>query len=572
MPPILNLNTADRQAFGPSYDRPADVHHLCELVRFGTLHLPPHPNWNGDILDWSSDPFGDRNWKFQHHTLRWLNPLRWAALDGDEQARQAWLRTARSWFEANVPAASSPSDFAWKDMADGNRAIQLSLGARLIGHENLGWYSELLSYHRDWLMDESHIVGKNHGLHQHAGLLVVSAVLCDEEGQATAHARMVEQFESTFDAQGGNDEGSAAYHQMNVRWWEQSWKRVELEGMTIPSTVRARQEAAGKVLAHLAQPDGSLPQIGDSARGKVTAGLSPQADYAATRGRQGTQPGATTMVLDRGYVLSRSGWGKTRPIVEESYLLLRHGADMRAHSHQDRGSVHIYAAGRPWLVDSGFHSYQTGDPTRDYLHSRQAHNLPSLLGVKHWDTAAVDLVRTTITDDVHDFEVVDRGYTSAEVRRRVTYLTGPDCWIVWDTTTADTATLAQRWHVDIGITCTRHDRGFELRDGNRSLNMTWLGATPRLQRHEAAEGDLQGWIGTRWKTLKPGTLITAEANGKRGRLVTLIAPSAPRELGVVRSYVTTTGVLDAVLMRGPRVWRVRIDGDTVNVVEQKRSW
>ncbi|MEX3600474.1 heparinase II/III domain-containing protein [Kocuria carniphila] len=569
----LNLATADRQAFGKSYARTENTEEMAAAVLSGELHLPPHPVWRGDPVDWAADPFTDRNWQFQHHTLRWTNPLRWKALDGDAHARQEWLRIVRSWAENNVPAHQSPSKFAWKDMADGNRAIQLGLGARLVGQDDLPWFLELLTYHRDWLMDEAHIVGKNHGLHQHAGLLVVSAVLGDLDGMNVARGRMVEQFKSTFDAQGGNDEGSTSYHQLNLRWWVQSWQRVSLEGLEVPKDVKQRLSAAGTVLAHMAQPDGRLPQIGDSARGNVGVGLDPVSDFAATRGRSGMKPTETVRVLDNGYVFSRSGWGETRPVEQESHLLIRHGVDVRAHSHEDRGSVHIYANGRPWLVDSGFHSYQKNDPTRTYLHSREAHNVATVVGAKHDDSVPVELTRQIVEEEYHDFELVDRGYRNTVLRRRVVYLTGPDCWIVRDQVESDEpVAMRQHWHADVDVSASRHDRGFELRDGKRSLNMIWLGGLPRLARHRAVDGDPRAWIGTRWKTQKPGTLITADAPARASTLVTMIAPSAPQELGVVRSYLTTTGVLDAVLMRGPRVWRVRLEEDSVIAAEQKRNW
>ena len=559
----LNWATADRQAFGPSYDRPPELPAPAGEDLPEALVLPPHPVWEGDVLDWAADPFQDRNWQFQHHTLRWLNPLRWAALEGDAGAKAQWLRVARSWWEHNIPATQARSAFAWKDMADGNRAIQLTLGARLVGEHDMGWYVEALEYHRDWLMDETHIVGKNHGMHQHAGLLVVSAVLGDGTGMDTAVARMEQQFASTFDGQGTNDEGSAAYHQMNLRWWAQSWRRVELEGMQTPEWVAHRLDAAGTVLAHLAQPDGRLPQIGDSARGPVSRGLHPEGDFVATAGKAGQQPQGTVLVLDRGYVLSRSGWGETRPMRMESHMVLRHGHDLKGHSHDDRGSVHIYAGGRPWLVDRGFHSYQTKDPTRRHLHSRQAHNVASLVGVDHQTKEPVDLLRHEIATEFHDFELADRGYPHTEVRRRVLYLTGPDCWIVWDhTPLTDTVPLEQTWHVDHGVTVTRHDRGYELRDGTRSLTMSWLGALPQLRLHKATAGDLRGWVGTRWKTLLPGARITSQA---LQRNVVLLAPSGDHPLGMVRSYITTKGVLSANVTRGTTTWQVTICPESVQV-------
>lgn len=555
----LDVDAATRQALGPSYDRPAALSDDLSSHWAGRLVLPPHPSWEGDRMDWTADPFQDRNWQFQHHTLRWLNPLRWSALDGDARARDEWRAVARSWFHANVPPSSAASAFAWKDMADGNRALQLSLGAALLADDD-EWFIDLLKAHREWLMDPEHIVGKNHGLHQHTGLFVLGAVMRDDEAMDTAVTRMADQFATTFDAQGCNDEGSTAYHQMNLRWWSQAWRRVALEGRAIPDFAAHRLAGAGTVLAHLAQPDGRLPQIGDSSRGPVSRGLDPVADFAATKGVRGTRPKATALVLDGGYAISRSGWGEQRKIHNESHMILRHGPFVRAHAHADLGSVHIYAAGRPWLVDSGFHSYQSADRTRQHLHSRQAHNLALLPEREYSPRSTVAIERTEITETVHDFAVLDPGYPGVQLRRRVIYLAGPDCWIIRDTADGDTGSLLrQHWQADLGLRCRRHDRGFTLQDKDRSMSLTWLGGTPRLSRHEAQDGDLRGWVGTRWKTLKPGTLLTAERQNPDRGLTVLIAPNAGTPLGIVDSYVTTSGTVTATLCRGGDAWKVRIE-------------
>lgn len=565
----LDLDVATRQAFGSPYRRPEKLAELAGLVMRGTLRLPPHPDWTGDVTDWRADPYTDRNWQFQHHTLRWLNPLRWRAADGDEAAATEWRRIARSWAEANLPAKKEPGTFAWKDMADGNRAIQLSLGAPLITSED-DWYIPLLRAHVNWLMDEKNIVRKNHALHQHAGLVVVAAVLRDRDALRTAYRRMAKQFESTFDRQGANDEGATGYHQMNLRWWDHAWARIEAEGITIPDFAAERKRLGREALAHMALPNGKMPQIGDTKRGPVGRDLGPQMEFVATRGEEGEPPPDTAVAFERGYVVSRSGWGEQRPLSQESHMILRFGDDVRAHSHQDRGSVHLYARGRSWLTDSGFFSYQTGDATRNHFLSREAHNVVLLPGIRHDDRARVDLERFEVTADMHDAVVVDRGYEGIELRRRALYLTGPDCWIIWDEADRPTPVL-QNWHVDLGVTARRHDRGFELRDSKQSVTMTWLGALPKLTRHIAQDGDLRGWISTRWKTLEPGTLLTA-LTSSRPRAVVVIAPSRPQEFAVVRSYIAVSGAMSAQLMRGPRVWDLKIEGENVAISEVTRSW
>lgn len=567
-PSELDLGVAERQAIGGSYTRPIDQERQLERINAGTIRIRPHGDWTGDYTAWSSDPFMDRNWQFQFHSLRWMTPLRWAALDGDVSSRAEWLRIARSWFEAHVPFRTGLAPFAWKDMTDGNRAIHLSLGAPLVGPDD-DWYVDLLSYHRDWLMDPGHIKKKNHGLHQHAGLLVVGATLRDQHAMDTAVARMEAQFATTFDEQGCNDEGSVGYQQHNLKWWRTAWYRASLEGYQSNGVQRRLAEGA-HALAHMTMPDGQIPQIGDSARGTVSRRLHAYTDFAASRGSEGDQPRGTALVLDGGYVLSRSGWGETRAPEQESHMVLRHGQDMRSHSHQDRGSLHIYAAGTRWLTDSGFYSYQPGDPIRRHLASRKAHNIALLPGLEHDSTALVELVASSITDDAHDFTVVDRGYTDAETTRRVVYLPGADCWIVIDSaTSALESPLTQLWHVEPGVESRFRDRGFQLRHGQAKLNMTWLGQAPRLRRHIAADGDMRGWVGTKWKTLTPGELLVATASASTAsRLVTLISPNTPQALGVVESLVQRNGTVSATLVRAGRSWRIVVGAAGVSVVEE----
>ncbi|WP_193119409.1 heparinase II/III domain-containing protein [Brachybacterium tyrofermentans] len=576
MPPLprklsvadLDVTVTDRHSFGASYEPPRNQVGSLKLLREGGLSLPPQPVWYGDPTNWVSDPFNDRNWRFQHHTLRWLNPLRWAALGGDDEARAEWVRIVRSWGEANVPASSSGSDFAWKDMADGNRAIQLSLGASFVGSDD-DWFVELLEYHRDWLMDESHIVGKNHGLHQHQGLIVLGAALRDTSAIATAVTRMREQFKSSFDHQGTNDEGSVAYHQLNLAWWRRGWERAELEGFSAPEDVSERLTAAGHVLAHFAMPNGALPQIGDSQRGRVGRGYSAASDFVASNGEEGTAPAEHAAVFEGGFITSRSGWGKSRPLPDESHAVIRHGVELGAHSHRDRGSIHIYSAGQPWLVDSGFHSYQRDAPEPKYLKSREAHNVAFLVGAEHTANAPVELVSYQITDDAHDFTLRDHGYGSADVRRRIIYLPGPDCWIVFDSANrAAGRAIRQHWHVEPDLRVRMLDNGYRLAGRGTELLMYWLGRGTTLRKEVADETSLAGWIGTKWKTMQPSTRLVAESSLQRPRLVTLIAPRRSTALGIVSSYVTSAGDLSVTMVRGQKQWLVQILSDELTVRQQ----
>lgn len=556
----LDLDVSRRQAFGASHSKPDDLEDQLGIYWSGELHLPPQPIWKGDPTNWTADPFGDRNWRFQHHTLRWLNPLKWAALVGNELARDEWLRVVRSWSNENIPASQSKSDFAWADMADGNRAIQLSLGAPLVAPSET-WFVETLKYHRDWLMDPNNIVGKNHGLHQHSGLLVLGAVLRDQAAVDTAVGRMRVQFESTFDSQGANDEGSSVYHQHNMIWWTQAWKRADQEGITTPERVQQRLNSAATVLAHISLPDGQIPQIGDASRGKVQKGLSKVTDYVASQGITGKAPKDASLVLDRGYILSRSGWGKTRSLSQESHMVIRHGENMRGHSHNDRGSVHIYAGGHRWLVDSGFFSYNSGTAENIYLKSREAHNVASILGRKHDPDAVVELVSSNINDKFHDFLLLDRGYENHNLYRRVIYFKGPDCWMVIDKAESEeSARIVQNWFVEPGVTAQVRDIGFRLAGaGGASFGMYWLGRGTRLSMKRAGEGSLEGWVGTKWRTLEAGTKLTAKSVARRPHIVTLMGSHNPTPLSIVDSRVAMNEHISLHLVRGSSEWKITVN-------------
>lgn len=554
----LDVGVSVRQAFGSSFAKPSNLEERLEAYWSGQLILPPQPIWEGDVTNWTADPFGDNNWRFQHHSLRWLNPLRWAALAGDKKAADEWIRVVKSWAASNIPAENSKSDFAWRDMVDGNRAIQLSLGSPLVGANN-EWFTDLLEYHRAWLMNKSNIVGKNHGLHQHMGLLVVGAVLHDHPAIQTAVRRMSDQFESTFDKQGTNDEGSTVYHQHNIIWWSQAWRRATAEGIDPPNYVQRRLEAARNVLAHLALPNGELPQIGDGGRVKLQKGLGDEVDFVASGGIKGVPPTENALVFDRGYIVSRSGWGSLRPLADESHMLIRYGDELRAHSHYDRGSIHIYANGRRWLVDSGFYSYRVAEPINRYLKSREAHNLATIVNREHKTTAPVELIRSSISDEIHDFTLVDYGYKDASLYRRVLYLVGPDCWIVADRAdTGQAVQICQNWHVEPGASLRVRDNGFRLDAGSHNFNMYWLGRNVDLSVKRAGEGSHDAWIGTKWKTLEPSIKVTAKSRNNQPHIVTLLAPSSSVPLSIVESRLSIDDNLFLYVARGNLRWELTI--------------
>lgn len=502
----LNLDAARRQAtLGKGYSRsPLNSKQLRRLQN-STVTLPPHKSWQGDYTDWEADPFNDRNWRFQFHTLRWINPYLWDAIDGSESSQNEWKRIVCSWAQANTPPDDAADEYAWKDMTDGNRAIQISIGAPLIDIAD-DWYLDLLVVHRNWLFDDRNIVEGNHGLHQNLGLFVVSAVLNETLGMQRAIERLGAQVLDAFDEKGLNEEGSVGYHQMNLIWWHQAEQRLKLEGHSLPPLASERLKKAGRTLGYLLLPDGTMPQIGDGGRGKARDGLHPFLDQvnAGEIREQGTP---TFQHYPNGFTVMRSGWGETRPFKQESHTIVRHGRDLLRHSHNDRGSVHIYTAGRRWITDGGFHSYQQNDPARIYTKSRLAHNLVDIPNQFYNETGDVPAVLTEQTDEIHSTEILDENFEAASWQRRVVFLPQQSIWVIWDRVNSDKSdVIQQQWLFDLGLNVTEEeDNTVELSDETQKLRMQWMGDAPQ---YDVANGNLKseskrGFIGVRWKEMQP---------------------------------------------------------------------
>jgi len=508
----LNVEAARRQAtLGRDYAPHSKTQERLEELKKSTVTLPPHRPWTGVYTNWTADPLKDLNWRFQFQTLRWINPYLWDALDGNQESKVEWKRIVRSWADNNTPPERAKDKYAWMDMSDGNRAIQISIGAPLIESHDT-WYIDLLVQHRNWLMDDTKIVKGNHGFHQNLGLFVVAAVLNDEIGINRAIERLTAQVSDVFEEKGLNEEGSVAYHQTNLDWWLQAKKRIELEGYSFPQRAVDRLDNAGKTMGYLLLPDGTMPQIGDGGRGKGRLGLHPFLDQVIRRTIQDNNL-PTFNHYKYGMTILRSGWGENRPLTDESHTIIRHGKDLRRHSHNDRGSVHIYTSGRRWITDGGFHSYQRRNRDRTYTKSRAAHSLIDIPRQKYDKTGDVPVLFTEDSKTIKSLEIFDSNFSSARWCRRVIFLPTVDVWVIWDRVQLEeTDQVQQQWLLDVGVTVdVLMNAAIASDDKDRKLYMRWFGDQPELDAvvGDPSSGWKRGLIGVAWKKMKAATSLHA---------------------------------------------------------------
>lgn len=103
--------------------------------------LPVHPHW-------SVDPFEDPEWREEYQSLTWLAPLRRRALEGDDDARQAWWWLASAWLESLSrlqPGEATP----WIGVRPMDRLAELIRGLAIVGTQ--GWLTRAISVHVTYL-------------------------------------------------------------------------------------------------------------------------------------------------------------------------------------------------------------------------------------------------------------------------------------------------------------------------------------------------------------------------------------------------------------------------------------
>lgn len=532
----LNLDVAARQTLV----RPRPTEKVRELLS-GKVTIAPHAAWQLPVSPtWTEDPFGDRNWKFQYHMLRWLNPLLWAADAGDDAAWEMWLWWVRSWSEQNLEV-SDVSEWAWKDMSDGIRATILCSAAPVLAQrepKHLPWLEHAIEIHARHLADPKNTGNANHALHQHEALFVVGRVLGQEKLWNTARVRMGSLIREQYDEQGMNAEGAIAYHHNNYLWWERALKRFDLEGLQRPDGA-GRHERAPIGLAHATRPTGTYAPIGDTDAGtRVRALRSPFSEYVESDGRIGALPEGMTRedtlaVYDAGYVFARSGWGdRKRPFSKQTFYSVRFGPSKTVHGHPDGTSINFTSNGINWIVDPGKYDY-SDSAIRHHLKSRTAHSLLTIDGRHVRRHANVKLARQIVTPELHDLTFEDNSYPRVDLRRRIVYSTVGEYLVIVDEANSTSAIRAiQNWQLgpEVRAIIPNHDLGLRAILGHRDSRATRatitavMGVSDPLILTRAKETSSDAWVSEFWKQKSQAITVAATATGRSIQIVSVIAP------------------------------------------------
>lgn len=333
-------------------------------------------------LDWNADPFKDRNWRYQLHAWRMLDPL----LGAWEQTRNTQylddtLRIVFDWYEYHL-IREQKSDYEWYDMAVGLRAMKLAylLQRAFDGDMQLDDSAKSKLIHLAWLhaqnlMDKRFLSKGNHGLFQLHGLLALCSVVPSIETCAGAQEFVKVEMESLllrqFSSEGIHLENSPEYHFfvyntvkrfMDTGWYEQF------------GSIRGLMEQIAQNRVWMVHPDKTIVTVGDSEPKPVSIDWPKSSDKCR-------DSKASCYLLrnfqDSGYTIIRSDWAV--PVQKASMLFVMGMFFQTGHKLPDDLSFEWFDQGERILTNAGKYSYSTG-PFRDYVNSTAAHNTVEING------------------------------------------------------------------------------------------------------------------------------------------------------------------------------------------------
>ncbi|KZL24980.1 alginate lyase family protein [Pseudovibrio sp. WM33] len=308
-------------------------------------------------INWSVDPFNDRNWCFQLHAWRMLDPLlREYRKDGDNVHLLNCLEFVKDWEHYH---RTRKAKMSWYDMATGIRAAKI---AYLLDRHNLNVIQfkksdlrilrKLARQHLSVLTDKNFISYGNHAYFQLAGLKCLAQVFkVPLEVHEFANTMMQNLISSQFTTCGLHKEHSPSYHNFTI-----SMIRKLRIDKNFPQ-VGADQilKLAGSSCSDFVMPDGSIIPIGDSF-GKEE---KPRSDNQIK----------ITNRIECGYCSVRSS---------TEMMFVTGMAYSELHKHADDLSFVLFCDDQHVFIDSGKYGYQRDD-WRDYFVSADAHNTISVL-------------------------------------------------------------------------------------------------------------------------------------------------------------------------------------------------
>ena len=334
-----------------------------------SLHEPP--KW----FDYNEH---SRNVRYKIHSWIILDSLLVVhSITEEEEYLNMAVNIAEDWI-SNFVITGKTDDFAWYDMAVGQRATKLAyMIRRLIDleapNDQIFRFMLAADIHFTELLQEDRIaLHSNHGLFQMVGLLALAESLPwmkkAEHSSDFAQKMLKSMLKDHFAQDGLHLEHSPDYH----LWMVNHLKSLKLSGglSSEEDSLFSLVEAVENSAHWLSTPNQLVIPIGDTANNVSM--------YKRWSGFQGSV-NLGLKFFDIGGLLIHN----TKFDDGISQLVFSSQFHSRQHKHADNLNLLYFHKDQPILVDPGTFTYQYDIPERMYIESTRSHNTIEIDGLNH---------------------------------------------------------------------------------------------------------------------------------------------------------------------------------------------
>jgi hypothetical protein len=496
-------------------------------------------------LSWNENPYNDRNWQFQLHTLRFAVDL-YTAYNAtrDERFLSKLLFLIKDWIMDNDLVAP-PSEFSWNDHSTAWRAMVFAYLWENVQQLKCDPNMMNLFLHSIW--EHGTVLAKpdfykahsNHGLTQAMALLQLSLMFPEMKHSNSwleiAKSRIEQQMAENISENGVHREQSPFYHFYVLINYSKISEYARRHSVHLSDEFERRLKKMMNFAVHITKPDGSIPMIGDTGYYQdiwKLGGLEPIVEsretvkFVMSKGTLGKMPEETSIVFPQtGYAILRSGWGEHERFDQERYLVFDIGPFGKAHGHNDAMTCSLYAFGEDLILDSGKYKYEREDVYRQYFQSTFAHNTVAV--DREGQNRASPILRSWSFNEEYDYvEASHTNYAGVEHVRSILFAKPAYFIIIDELTSDDIHEYLALFHLHPKAKVHADKLNVEVANQNSVLKIIPLNTTGLSLNIVKGQPKvpIQGWISFEYGKKQPNPVLEYRKSGKKEVYITLLYP------------------------------------------------